>query len=247
MPSFLGIAAGMACIFAAAVVRGYSGFGFSLLSITALSLFFEPRAIIPSIFILEVAASAHLMISAWRDVHWQSLRRLAAGCLVGTPAGVYVLARVPPAPLTVALSVIVLLLASLLARGFVLQAMPGRTATVATGLASGLLNGSIGIGGPPVIMFFFGSPAGVATGRASMIAYFLITDVLALACQWHESLLNRDVLARALLYAPALGAGVWLGNRAFAAVNPERFRSWVLRLLMALAGLTGARALWELA
>ena len=97
MPSFLGIAAGMACIFAAAVVRGYSGFGFSLLSITALSLFFEPRAIIPSIFILEVAASAHLMISAWRDVHWQSLRWLAAGCLVGTPAGVYVLARVPPA------------------------------------------------------------------------------------------------------------------------------------------------------
>jgi uncharacterized membrane protein YfcA len=80
-----------------------------------------------------------------------------------------------------------------------------------------------------------------------MIAYFLITDVLALAWQWHESLLNRDVLARALVYAPALGAGVWLGNRAFATVNPERFRSWVLRLLMALAGLTGARALWELA
>jgi uncharacterized membrane protein YfcA len=124
--------------------------------------------------------------------------------------------------------------------------MPGRTATVATGLASGLLNGSIGIGGPPVIMFFFGSPAGVATGRASMIAYFLFTDVLGLAWQWHESLLNRNVLVRALVYAPALGAGVWLGNRAFAAVNPERFRCWVLRLLMALAGLTGARALWEL-
>ena len=247
MPSLPGIVLGMTCIFGAAVVRGYSGFGFSLLSITALSLFFEPRAIIPSIFILEVAASAHLMISAWRDVHWQSLRRLAAGCLVGTPAGVYVLARVPAAPLTVALSVIVLLLASLLARGFMLRAMPGRTATVVTGLASGLLNGSIGIGGPPVIMFFFGSPAGVATGRASIIAYFLITDVLALAWQWHDSLLNRDVLARALVYAPALGAGVWLGNRAFATVNPERFRSWVLRLLMALAGLTGARALWELA
>ena len=247
MPSFLGIALGMTCIFGAAVVRGYSGFGFSLLSITALSLLFEPRAIIPSIFILEVAASAHLMVNVWRDVHWQSLRRLAAGCLVGTPAGVYVLARVPPAPLTVALAAIVLLVASLLARGFVLRAMPGRTATFATGLASGVLNGSLGIGGPPVVMFFFGSPAGIATGRASMIAYFLFTDVLGLAWQWHESLLNRNVLVRALVYAPALGAGVWLGNRAFAAVNPERFRRWVLRLLMALAGLTGAHALWELA
>jgi len=247
MPGLPAIALGMICIFGAAVVRGYSGFGFSLLSVTALSLFFEPRAIIPSIFILEVAASVHLMIDSWRDVHWLSLRRLAAGCLIGTPVGVYVLARVPPAPLTLALSAIVLLLASLLARGFVLRAMPGRTATVATGVASGLLNGSIGIGGPPVVMFFFGSPAGVASGRASMIAYFLFTDVLALAWQWHESLLNRTVLVRALVYAPALAAGVWLGNRAFAAVAPERFRYWVLRLLVALAGLTGARALWQLA
>jgi uncharacterized protein len=247
MPSLPAIALGTICVFAAAVVRGYSGFGFSLLSITALSLLFEPRAIIPSIFILEVAASAHLMIAAWREVHWQSLRWLAAGCLIGTPAGVYLLARAPSAPLTLALSAIVLLASVLLARGFVLRAMPGRGATLATGLASGLLNGSIGIGGPPVVMFFFGSPAGVATGRASMIAYFLFTDLLGLAWQWHEGLLDRTVLARALLYAPALVAGVWLGNRAFASVNPERFRLWVLRLLMALAALSGARALWELA
>ena len=247
MPSLLGIALAMTCIFGAAVVRGYSGFGFSLLSITALSLFLEPRAIIPSIFILEVVASAHLMINAWSDVHWLSLRRLAVGCLVGTPAGVYVLARVPPAPLTLALAAIVLLVAVLLARGFLLRAIPGRTATVATGLVSGLLNGSVGIGGPPVVLLFFGSPAGVATGRASMIAYFLFTDVVALAWQWQESLLNRNVLARAFVYAPALIAGVWLGNRAFVAVNPQRFRCWVLRLLMALAGLTGAHALWELA
>src|ERR1700751_4580365 len=86
MPGLLGIALGMTCIFGAALVRGYAGFGFSLLSVTALSLFLEPRAIIPTIFFLEVAASAHLMISALRDVHWQSLRRLAAGCPAGTPA-----------------------------------------------------------------------------------------------------------------------------------------------------------------
>ena len=148
---------------------------------------------------------------------------------------------------TVALSVIVLLVASLLARGFALRAMPGRTATAATGVVSGLLNGSIGIGGPPVVMLFFGSPAGATTGRASMIAYFLFTDVLGLAWQWHESLLNRLVFVRALVCAPALGAGVWFGNRAFATLDPARFRFWVLRLLMALALLTGARALWDLA
>ena len=33
--------------------------------------------------------------------------------------------------------------------------MPGRAATFTTGTASGLFNGSFGIGGPPVILFFF--------------------------------------------------------------------------------------------
>jgi uncharacterized protein len=98
----------MTCIFAAAVVRGYAGFGFSLLAITALSIVLEPREIIPAIFILEVCASLHLLAAVWRDVHWRSLTGLAAGCLAGTPVGVYALARVPAAPLTVALAVVVL-------------------------------------------------------------------------------------------------------------------------------------------
>jgi len=87
----------VACIFAAAVVRGYSGFGFSLLAITSLSLFLPPTEIVPSIFIMEVAASLHLLPGVWRDIHWRSLLWLTVGSLVGTPFGVYALAHAPPA------------------------------------------------------------------------------------------------------------------------------------------------------
>jgi uncharacterized membrane protein YfcA len=96
------------CIFGAAVVRGYSGFGFSLLAVTSLSLLLPPTAIVPSIFIMEVAASLHLLPSVWRDIHWRALLWLAVGCLVGTPFGVYALAHVPAAPMTLALAVFVL-------------------------------------------------------------------------------------------------------------------------------------------
>jgi len=51
----------VACIFFAAVVRGYSGFGFSLLAITSLSLLLPPVQIVPSIFLMEVVASLHLL------------------------------------------------------------------------------------------------------------------------------------------------------------------------------------------
>ena len=236
----------IACIFGAAIVRGYSGFGFSLLAITSLSLLLPPTQIVPSIFIMEVAASLHLLPGVWRDIQWHSLSWLAAGCLIGTPVGVYALAHVPAAPMTVALAVFVLGTAMLLAQGFALKSVPGPAATFATGTASGVFNGGFGIGGPPVILLFFSSPVGAAAGRASLIAFFLLTDITGLAWQGSMGLLTVTTLWRALLFLPPMLAGVWLGNRIFVNADPAVFRRWVLRLLMLLAVLSGGRALLQI-
>ena len=55
--------------------------------------------------------------------------------------------------MTLALALFVLIAAILLTQGYALKSLPGPAATFATGTASGLLNGSFGIGGPPVILF----------------------------------------------------------------------------------------------
>jgi uncharacterized protein len=235
-----------ACVMGAAFVRGYTGFGFSMLAIISLSLLLPPNVIVPSIFIMDIAASLHLLPGVWRDIHWRALFWLAIGSLVGTPFGVYALAHVPADPMTLALALFVLLASILLARGYALRSMPGTAATFCTGATSGLFNGSFGMGGPPVILFFFSSPAGAAAGRASMIAFFLITDVTGLAWQAWNGLLNPASVWHALLFLPALAAGVWLGNRGFMSADPVQFRRWVLRLLMLLAVLTGGRALWQI-
>jgi hypothetical protein len=51
---------------------------------------------------------------------------------------------------------------------------------LATGVASGLLNGLAGVGGPPAVLFWFSGAHAAHVGRASVIAYFLFTDVIAL-------------------------------------------------------------------
>ncbi len=231
----------IACVFGAAIVRGYSGFGFSLLAITALALALPPAEIVPSIFMLEIAASLHLLPSIWRDIHWRATGLLLLGCLVATPVGVQLLAHLPAAPMRIALSVFVIVVAGFLWRGFALKTMPGPAATVATGAASGLFNGAFGIGGPPVILFFFSSPAGVAVGRASVIAYFLGTDSIGLAFQAQADLTTRVTLWRFLTFLPPLLAGVWLGARGFKHADPEGFRRWVLRILVLLAALTAVQ------
>ena len=232
------IAYGLVFILGAAFVRGYSGFGFSLLAITALSLRLAPAEIVPSIFLMEIAASLHLLPSIWREVHWRAIGVLLIGYTVAVPFGVWLLASMPQAPMKVALGLAVLASTLLLMRGFALKRMPGTAATLATGGASGLLNGAFGIGGPPVILFFFSSPAGDAIGRASVIAFFLATDAIGLVFLAREGLVTEDSLVRALLFLPALVAGIWLGAHSFKRSDQGSFRRWVLRLLAVLAALT---------
>ncbi|MGH6931421.1 MAG: TSUP family transporter [Dongiaceae bacterium] len=129
--------------------------------------------------------------------------------------------------------------AVLLWRGYALHRMPGRVAAIATGGATGLLNGAFGIAGPPVILFYFSSPAGAAVGRASIIAFFLGTDALGLVFLAQQNLITIESFWRFLLFLPALLLGVWLGARGFMQADPKRFRQWTLILLMALAALTG--------
>jgi uncharacterized protein len=240
------LAAATAFIFLAAIVRGYSGFGFSLLAITSLSLVLEPAEIVPSIFMLEIAASLHLLPSIWRDVHWRSLIPLIAGCLVATPFGVMLLASVPPAPMQLALSVFVLIATCLLWRGFALKRIPGTGGAVAAGAAAGLGNGAFGIAGPPVILFYFSSPAGHAMGRASLIAFFLATDLIGLPLLAREGLVTADAFYRAVIFLIPLIAGVWIGARSFKTADPTRFRLMILVLLAFLAILIGGKAIWAL-
>jgi uncharacterized protein len=222
-------------IFLAAIVRGFSGFGFSLLTITALSLFYPPAEIIPSIFMLELAASANLLPSIWKDIHWKSLGPLTLGCLIATPVGVWALANFAPAPMQIALSIFVLAATFLMWQGYALKTMPGPFASTLAGAASGLSNGAFGIGGPPVILFYFASPAGNLAGRASLVAFFLATDVIGLANQSAQGLITWATVVQAAVYLPALLAGVWIGARSFKGTDQIKFRKIVLIVLALLA------------
>jgi uncharacterized membrane protein YfcA len=240
--SALQLAVAMFVVFAAAVVRGYSGFGFAMVAVPALSLLRSPAEIVPMVVVLDIAAGAHLLPSVWGDVDWRSLRWLLAGMLLSTPLGVWVLASAPAAAMRTLVSVAVLVVSVALWRGFSLRQIPGPRATFATGAASGLLNGSAAIGGPPAILFYFSSPAGAAVSRASLTMYFLGTDTVAAGFGAAYGLLTVEALVRAVVLLAPLGLGVLIGNRRFIHSNPESFRRVVivLLLLLSIAGLIRA-------
>jgi uncharacterized membrane protein YfcA len=235
------------CVLAVAVgafVKGYSGFGASMLWATSLSLVLPPLEVVPMVLMFEVASSLHLLPQVWRQVEWRSLTLLLAGTWAATPVGIYALAVLPADPIRVFLAFTVLVAAILIWRGFALQAVPGRAATVLIGMMAGVLNGSVAVVGPPVILFYFSTPIGVTVGRASIVTYFLGTDSVGTAMFATQGLLSEAVLWRTAVLLPVLVLGVQLGSRRFLQAEPASFRRFALGLLMALAVGLFARAVW---
>lgn len=229
-------------LFGASVVRGYSGFGFSMLAISSMTLVLPPAEVVPIVLLLEISASIHMLPGVWRQIDWRSLWGLMLGNALGTPLGIYFLLSLPAQPLRVGISLLVIAAAVLLWRGFALKTMPGPLATTTIGTSAGFLNGSIGIGGPPVVLFYLSSPAGAAMTRASLVAYFLGTDTVTLAMMSTQGLFTWDVLVRTVALIPLLILGIVVGSRRFIRTEPTTFRRFTLIVLIGLsiAGLVRA-------
>jgi uncharacterized membrane protein YfcA len=230
----------------AGYVRGYGGFGFSMITVAALSLVMPPERIVPVVLILEVGASSFLLPGAWPSVDWRVLWRMLVGVVAGIPLGVWLLGSVPPAPMKMALALIIFTLALLLRQGIVLKRQPGCPAIAAVGVTSGILNGAAAIGGPPAVLFFFSSPVGAAISRASLIAYFLVTDILAAGTCAVAGIMSIDHVREALILSIPMIAGLSFGKRAFTQTSEDRFRRRVLLYLMFLSLLTLVRAMVQL-
>lgn len=151
----------------------------------------------------------------YKEADWKALRLLLLGVLPGTPLGAYCLAALPARPMTVAVNVLALVLTAMLFFGFRLKRAPGPAQTCAVGALTGLINGASANGGPPAILFFLSGPQSAAVGRASLIAFFLFTDVLASLFYWGYGLLSGTTFQFAGIFLPCMVLGIWLGSRWF--------------------------------
>jgi uncharacterized membrane protein YfcA len=90
-----------------------------------------------------------------------------------------------------------------------------------------------------------------AVMRASLVVFFLFTDLFALLCL---ALMSHLAIVPASLHdisgptafwsvawLPAMLLGIWLGHRQSAGISPERFRRGVQILLVLIAVLMGLR------
>jgi len=248
------LAYSLCVVFAAGMVRGFAGFGFSAITVAGMSLVVSPALVVPAIFMLEVLASLSQLRGIARDIDMPWLSWLMVGNLLFIPLGVAMLAWLPETPLRLLIGALLMAAAILLRNGARATLVPTRGVRLAAGLASGFINGVAAIGGIAIAVLLSTARMPPAALRATLIALLLFSDVVSLACaalmpsSAHASgnLLGPDTLKWALWLAPAMLAGIWVGQRSFAGVSPEQFRRHVLNLLIVLAAVSVLRALFSL-
>jgi uncharacterized membrane protein YfcA len=232
------ILAGAATL-AGAVAQSATGFGFALIAGPALFAALDPHEAVTVLALLGVLLSVLVLFdSGWGTVRWRAIGPMLVAALPGLGLGLLVLDLVSKAGLQLGVGVAVILGGLFQLRHRVRR----RTSPLLAGVTSGALTTSIGISGPPLVLWMESEGFEPAEMRASLSAAFLgmnvAGSVLLIAVNGSKAAPGIGLLLP-LLGLVAVGyAG---GALAFRRLSEEIFRTIALVLVIA-AGVASAAA-----
>ena len=221
----LGLAA--LATFAAAFVRGLTGFGFGFLLAPILALALAPVEAVLLVnilaFMLALGEVRYVLREADRSALW-----IAAALLLTTAPGLLLLAATPPqlARVLIALAALTAFVIVVFPRG-ANAFVPGRPATIGTGLIAGVMTGFAAMPGISVVPYYVRQDMARVTAKASMIGIFGVSALASLASGAATGLLGGQLIVFGLLLLPVMVAGNWLGSLVFGRVEDRTWRLFV--------------------
>jgi uncharacterized protein len=240
----VGLAA--AGVLAGAVAQSATGFGFALIASPALFAAVGSGEAVTAIAVLSVVLSVLVMADGGsRRVRWRALLPVLLAALPGMAIGLIALDALPKAALQLVVGVAVLVAVLVQMRHRSARAGPGETSLAvdgAVGATTGVLTTSIGVNGPPLVMWLEARATPPAEFRVTMAASFLVLDVIAVPALIAARGSGDTIDLGHLL--PLLGfllAGYAVGAVVFRRISAEVFRAVVLALVVA-AGVASAVA-----
>lgn len=240
MPEMLDstFAAAAVVALAAGVVRGFSGFGSAMLMAPPLSALYTPAAAIPMITVMELGVGLTLLPRAVPRAKWPTVVRLSVAALLGVPLGAWLLVVVPGAIMRWAISLAIIAAVGLLALGIGRKGEARPAGTYLTGALSGLTSGAVGMGGPPVVIYYLAGRDPAAEIRASLICFFITTAVVQLVSYGANGILTWANASRGLVLLPAFVLGSVFGARMFRASREAVYRKVAMGLVTLVAVLS---------
>lgn len=232
-----------ATVFAAAILRGLTGFGFALAAVPLISLAIEPKVAVASTILLQVMVGVPDLIRLRGSYDRAEVARLSLGALVGMPFGIAALAWLDANATRLAIALI-----SLIGLGLMVLQPPRRIAfrpavAYAAGALSGLFGSLAAMPGPPTVAYFTASGTNPPRARAAMLVFFFASALMTLPGLALAGAVDGRTLLLSLAFLPFLVGGTYVGGQIFHRLHPRHYRAITLAVMALAAGVAGARAI----
>ncbi len=213
----------------ASTMQAATGFGFAIMSIPFLLLLLDPRDAIQLNILLALIISLMMIYKIRHTVKAATLKRLIMGSLLGTLPGILIFIFLDVRPLKLLISVLLLISTCLLAAK--IRFKESNTKEFLMGVCSGFLTTSIGMPGPPLMIYYAGTDLDKATIRSTTVAYFVFINLLSILMQTFLYGSSAIVWKSTLISLPFLVLGIVLGQFVFVRLNQQRLQQLIYLLL----------------
>ncbi len=212
----------LSIILVASVLQTSTGFGFSIMATPFLLMIFVPQEAIQINIVLSLVISAALIVKIKDDIDMELLKRISLGSLASVPAGILIFMLVNVNAFKLGVSIVLLLVTILLLLSVKVRATPNRDYWV--GGISGLLTTSIGMPGPPLLIYFTGTNTGKEKLRATTLAFYLIIYSISLITQMIFAGTSKTVWLYSVYAIPVVFIGLFAGQILFKRLSQRMFR-----------------------
>jgi uncharacterized membrane protein YfcA len=132
-------------------------------------------------------------------------------------------------------------------RCFTLSIVPGRATTSTGGFGAGIFNGLAEMPGPLAVAYYLSVPLTREAARASLLVFFLMTSITAMAASMIAGLLTPQTVALSVLGLPVMWIGTRLGEIAFSRGTSDMHRRVSIVVLNVIAIIGAVQGMREIA
>ena len=216
-------------------LRGFVGFGGALVTVPVLSLAFGPHVAVGAASIMALPSVVQLLPEAVRFAERPVVMPVCIATILTAPIGSWILVTASPAIMKIAISAVVVAMVAVLASGWTLKSEPRLPTLVTAGVLGGLVQGSAGVGGPPVVAIALSRPGAAKSQRANVLALMTAIALSSITPAIYFGLYSQPAVALGVVLFPVFTFAVWLGSRYFTQGGHQFFRRAALAMLMAVA------------
>ncbi|URZ03904.1 sulfite exporter TauE/SafE family protein [Clostridium felsineum] len=233
-------------ILLASFTQGITGFGFALIAVPLLSFFIpELRNITPIIVIYSLLTNIIILYKSRRYIDLKKVIYLVIFAIIATPIGTYMLIYVNVTVSKIIIGLVITITAFAMLKNFKIKLKNKKISYGIVGILSGILNGSTGLSGPPIVLFLTNQNVDKNVFRANLTFFGLATNIFTIILFYLEGIINISVIHFTLLYFPALIIGVLIGIVVSTKINERIFRNITIYLIILLGLYTSMSSIFK--